>query len=49
MMLMSSARRKPPTMRTKPKEEVNRKAIIWLGAAFGVVVVVMALLIVLTD
>jgi len=46
---MSSARRKPPALRTKPKEEVNRKAIIWLGAAFGIVVVAMALLIALTN
>jgi len=49
MMIMSSARKKPPALKAKPKEEVNRKAIIWLAAAFGVIVVAMALLMILTD
>jgi hypothetical protein len=49
MMNMSTARRKPPTLKSKPKEEVNRKAIIWVGAALGIVVVAMALLIIFTN
>ncbi len=49
MMNMSTARRKPPALKSKAKEEVNRKAIIWVGAALGVVIVAMALLIIFTN
>jgi hypothetical protein len=45
---MSTSKKKPPvTSRAKPKEQVNKKALIWIGVAFGVVVVVMATLLAL--
>ena len=45
---MSTAKKKPPiTSRPKQKEQVNKKALIWIGVAFGVIVVVMALLLTL--
>jgi len=45
---MSTAKKKPPvTSRPKQKEQVNKKALIWIGAALGVIVVVMAVLIAL--
>ncbi|WP_256756822.1 hypothetical protein [Cohnella sp. WQ 127256] len=45
---MSTHKRKPPiTSRQKPKEEINKKALIWIGVAFGVIVVVMTLLLAL--
>lgn len=48
LILMSTAKKKPPvTSRPKQKETVNKKALIWIGVAFGVIVVVMALLLAL--
>lgn len=44
---MSVAKRKPPARPRSQKEEVNKKALIWLGIAFGVVVVAMGTLIAL--
>jgi len=40
-----STKRKPPTMTHKPKEEVNKKAIIWTGVIFVILVVIVAVLI----
>ncbi|RED56235.1 hypothetical protein DFP95_1148 [Cohnella lupini] len=45
LIFMSTARKKPPvTSRPKQKETINKKALIWIGVAFGIIVVVMALL-----
>jgi len=45
---MSTAKKKPPiTSRQKQKEQVNKKALIWLAVAFGAIVLVMALLLAL--
>ncbi|WP_170211425.1 hypothetical protein [Cohnella abietis] len=45
---MSTARKKPPvTSRAKPKEQLNKKALIWIGVAFVVIVGVMATLLAL--
>lgn len=45
---MSTAKKKPPvTSRPKEKEQVNKKALIWIGAALGVIIVVMAVLLAL--
>jgi hypothetical protein len=47
-MIMSTAKKKPPAFpRAKQKEQVNKKALIWIGVAFGVIVVVMATLLTL--
>jgi len=44
---MSTARKKPPAVsRAKQKEQVNKKALVWIGVAFGAVVVVMAALLI---
>jgi len=44
---MSAAKKKPPVSRQKQKEQVNKKALIWIGAAIGVIIVIMALLLAL--
>ncbi len=44
---MSAAKRKPPARPRSQQEQVNKKALIWLGVAFGVVVVVLGTLIAL--
>jgi hypothetical protein len=45
---MSTAKKKPPVSpRNKQKEQVNKKALIWIGVALGFIVVVMATLLIL--
>jgi len=45
---MSTLKKKPPiTSRPKEKEQINKKALIWIGAAVGVVIIVMAVLLAL--
>jgi hypothetical protein len=45
---MSTAKKRPPvTPRPKQKEQVNKKALIWIGAAIGAIIVVMATLLAL--
>lgn len=46
---MSSPKRKPATIKAKPKEEVNKKALIWISSIVGVVVVAVALLLIFTS
>ncbi|WP_281272078.1 hypothetical protein [Paenibacillus flagellatus] len=40
------ANRKPGYLQRKPKDEVNKKAIVWVGSILGAVVVLMAVLLV---
>lgn len=48
LMNMSSAKKRPPVNpRAKQKEEVNKKALIWIGVAVGAIIVVMATLLAL--
>ncbi|WP_168735449.1 hypothetical protein [Cohnella fermenti] len=45
---MSHAKKKPPVLpHSKQKEEVNKRALIWVGAAIAVVVVVVAVLLIM--
>lgn len=46
---MSAAKRKPATMRVKPKEEVNKKALIWICSIVGAVVVAVSALLIFTS
>lgn len=47
-MDVSSAKKRPPAIpQSKPKEEVNKRALIWIGAAFGVIVVAVGTLLIL--
>ncbi|MFD1776290.1 hypothetical protein [Paenibacillus rhizophilus] len=43
-----SAKRKPPTMQQK-KEEVNRKAIVWVGVSIALLVLVFIILFIVTG
>jgi len=44
---MGAPKRKPATIKQKPQEEVNKKALYWtIGSAVGIVVVIAVLLIV---
>lgn len=45
---MSAPRKRAPVLPQKPKEEVNRKAIIWLAASFTVLVIAVSLLLILS-
>ncbi|MDQ6423308.1 hypothetical protein RB620_28155 [Paenibacillus sp. LHD-117] len=44
---MGAAKRKPSTMKVKPKEEVNKKALVWIGSIVGVVIVAVSALIII--
>ncbi|MGG1313933.1 MULTISPECIES: hypothetical protein [Cohnella] len=45
---MSAPKKKPSALpRAKQKEEVNKKALIWIGAAFAAIVVVVGTLLIL--
>lgn len=45
---MSSAKkRRPAISQSKPKEEVNKRALIWIGVAFAVIVVAVGTLLIL--
>jgi late competence protein required for DNA uptake (superfamily II DNA/RNA helicase) len=46
LITMGAAKRKPATMRVKPKEEVNKKALVWAGTIVGVVIVAVAVLLI---
>ncbi|WP_171056226.1 hypothetical protein [Paenibacillus sinopodophylli] len=46
---MSSPKRKPATIKAKPKDEVNKKALVWIGSIVGVVIIAVALLLVFTS
>ncbi|MEC0228983.1 hypothetical protein [Paenibacillus alba] len=43
------SKRKPITVNRKAKDEVNKKAIIWTGSIFLVVIIAMALLLILNK
>ncbi|MFC3345409.1 hypothetical protein [Paenibacillus abyssi] len=43
---MSANRKRPPALRRKPNEEVNKKALIWLISSFGLIVIIVALLLI---
>lgn len=45
---MSATRKRPPALPSKPKEEVNKKALIWLGVAFAVIVIGVSVLLILS-
>ncbi|MGR7943151.1 MULTISPECIES: hypothetical protein [unclassified Paenibacillus] len=46
---MGAAKRKPATMKVKPKEEVNKKALVWIGSIVGVIFVAVAALLIFTS
>ncbi len=46
---MGAPKRKPATMKVKPKEEVNKKALVWIGSIVGVIFVVIAALLIFTS
>ncbi|WP_200961393.1 hypothetical protein [Paenibacillus sp. Soil522] len=46
---MSSPKRKPATIKAKPKEEVNKKALIWLSSIAGAIIITIALLLIFTS
>jgi hypothetical protein len=48
LIAMSAPKKKPSALpRAKQKEEVNKKALIWIGAAFAAIVVVVGTLLIL--
>ncbi|CAM3110799.1 hypothetical protein [Paenibacillus lupini] len=46
---MSTAKRKAPAMKTKPKEEVNVKALAWIGAVVVVIIAAVAVLLIVNQ
>jgi purine-cytosine permease-like protein len=47
MKSMSATKKKRPITRAKKQEQVNKKALIWIGAAFGIIVIVVGVLLAL--
>lgn len=43
---MGAAKRKPATMKVKQKEEVNKKALVWVGSIVGVIIVTVSVLLI---
>ncbi|WP_308634664.1 hypothetical protein [Paenibacillus silvisoli] len=46
---MSHVKKKPPILKSKPKEQINKKALVWIGSIFAVIVIVMAVLLILDN
>ena len=46
---MSHVRKKPPVMKSKPKDEVNKKAILWIAVAFAAIVIAMTALLIVNG
>lgn len=46
---MSAAKRKPATMKVKPKEEINKKALIWIGSIVGVIIIAVSALLIFSS
>lgn len=46
---MSAAKRKPATMKVKPKEEINKKALIWIGSIVGVIIIAVSVLLIFSS
>lgn len=45
---MSSAKKKRPVLaQTKQQNEINKRALIWIGAVFAVIVIVVGVLLAL--
>lgn len=43
---MGAAKRKPATMKVKAKDEVNKKALVWVGSIVGVIIVAVSVLLI---
>ncbi|MFC7680826.1 hypothetical protein [Paenibacillus sp. GCM10028914] len=43
-----SAKRKPPTLQQK-KEEVNKKAILWIGTGISLLIILIIVLIIVSQ
>ncbi|WP_165279848.1 hypothetical protein [Paenibacillus protaetiae] len=41
---MSNTKRKPPVMKAKQNETLNKKGLIWTGSIFGVVLIAVVVL-----
>lgn len=46
---MSHAKRKAPVMKAKPKEEINKKALVWIGAIVVVIVIAVSVLLIVSQ
>ncbi|MBM7563696.1 putative membrane protein YvbJ [Paenibacillus sacheonensis] len=46
---MSQAKKRPPIMKSKQKEQINKKALVWIGSIFAVIVVIMAVLLIIDN
>jgi len=44
---MSQTKKKPPILKAKEKETVNKKALIWIAASFVVLVALITVLLLL--
>ncbi|TYP73781.1 hypothetical protein [Paenibacillus methanolicus] len=46
---MSHPKKRPPAMKTKPKETVNKKALIWVLSSFAAIAILMAVLLIVNN
>ncbi|MFD0714055.1 hypothetical protein [Paenibacillus sp. GCM10027626] len=44
---MSQTKRKPPVLKSKEKEEVNKKALVWIGASLVAIIALVTMLLLL--
>lgn len=43
------AKRKPPALRQKKAEQINKKALIWAGSVIGALIVAMVVLLIVNG
>ncbi|UHA72619.1 hypothetical protein [Paenibacillus sp. 481] len=44
-----SAKRKPPTLATKPQDTGNKKALYWVGASLLFIIVIVSILLIVSN
>ena len=44
-----TAKRKPPTLHHNSKQEVNKKAILWVGLSLALIIIVMIVLLIVNG
>jgi hypothetical protein len=47
MKNMSHTKKKPPITRARQPEKMNKKALIWIGVAFGIIVIAVGVMLAL--
>lgn len=46
---MSAVRRRTPAAKRQQKDEINKKAILWIAGAFAAIVIIMSVLLIVNG